>query len=256
MAGEVTICRRCACWGRVGEPINPEAWMWYHKNIGDKNCPDRRHVVADGNRRHHDHAAARRDRHQARQRDASVLRHRRGRVWTTRAKKSKAGYLAIRKPWPGMLRGVYGDPERYQKTYWSKWPGVYFPGDGARKDKDGYFWIVGRVDDVVNVAGHRIGTAELESIFVEHPRVAESAVIGVAHELKGQAMVAFVSLQATASRGRRSSRRNSRNGSRRRSASSRSPTASCLRATCRRRARAKSCDASCATSPKAAHWAT
>ncbi len=105
------------------------------------------------------------------------------------------GFLAIRKPWPGMLRGIYGDPERYIKTYWSKWPGIYFPGDGAKRDKDGYYWILGRVDDVVNVAGHRIGTAELESVFVEHEAVAESAVIGVKHELKGQGMVAFINLR-------------------------------------------------------------
>jgi acetyl-CoA synthetase len=95
-----------------------------------------------------------------------------------------------------MLRGVYGDPERYKQTYWSKWGGVYFPGDGARCDADGYYWIVGRVDDVVNVAGHRIGTAELESIFIEHPSVAESAVVGVKHDLKGQGMVAFVTVRA------------------------------------------------------------
>lgn len=110
-------------------------------------------------------------------------------------KEVKAGLLAIRKPWPGMLRGIYGDPERYKETYWSKWEGYYFPGDGARIDDDGNFWILGRVDDVVNISGHRIGTAELESTFVEHPAVAESAVIGVKHEIKGQGLVAFVSLR-------------------------------------------------------------
>ena len=93
-----------------------------------------------------------------------------------------------------MLRGIYGDPDRYRQTYWSKWDGIYFPGDGAKKDKDGYFWILGRVDDVVNVSGHRIGTAELESAFVEHKAVSESAVIGVKHEIKGQALAAFVTL--------------------------------------------------------------
>jgi acetyl-CoA synthetase len=106
-----------------------------------------------------------------------------------------AGYLAIRRPWPGMLRGIYGDAQRYKDTYWSKWDGWYFAGDGAKRDRDGYYWILGRVDDVVNVSGHRIGTAELESVFVEHPSVAESAVIGVKHELKGQGLVAFVSLR-------------------------------------------------------------
>jgi acetyl-CoA synthetase len=95
-----------------------------------------------------------------------------------------------------MLRGIYGDLERFKKTYYSKWKGVYFPGDGAKKDEDGYYWILGRVDDVVNVAGHRIGTAELESVFVEHDAVAESAVIGIRHEIKGQALAAFISLRA------------------------------------------------------------
>ena len=180
--------------GSVGEPINPEAWMWYHKTIGHKNCPiiDTWWQTETG----------------------SIMITPLPGVTETKpgsatlpffgvapailndaGKEVNAGYLAITKPWPGMLRGVYGDPERYKQTYWSKWKDIYFPGDGARRDKDGYYWIVGRVDDVVNVAGHRIGTAELESIFVEHPRVAESAVIGVAHELKGQAMVAFVSLR-------------------------------------------------------------
>ena len=95
-----------------------------------------------------------------------------------------------------MLRGIYGHPERYKETYWSKWGGkYYFPGDGAYKDEDGYIWIVGRVDDVVNVSGHRIGTAELESVYVEHPSVAEAAVVGVKHEIKGQGLVSFVTLR-------------------------------------------------------------
>jgi acetyl-CoA synthetase len=116
-------------------------------------------------------------------------------ILTEQNEETDAGLLAIRRPWPGMLRGIYGDPERYKKTYWSKWPGTYFPGDGAKRDEDGYYWILGRVDDVVNVSGHRIGTAELESVFVEHHAVAESAVIGIKHELKGQGLVAFVSLR-------------------------------------------------------------
>lgn len=119
-------------------------------------------------------------------------------VLTESGGESDAGLLAIRKPWPGMLRGIYGDPERYKSTYWSKWNGCYFPGDGAKIDREGYFWILGRVDDVVNVAGHRIGTAELESVFVEHEAVVESAVVGVTHEIKGQALVAFVTLAGQA----------------------------------------------------------
>jgi acetyl-CoA synthetase len=105
------------------------------------------------------------------------------------------GYLVIKRPWPSMLRTVHGDPERYVETYWKRFPGMYFTGDGARRDADGYFWIMGRVDDVINVAGHRLGTMEIESALVSHPRVAESAVVGRPDELKGQAVVAFVTVQ-------------------------------------------------------------
>jgi acetyl-CoA synthetase len=108
------------------------------------------------------------------------------------------GLLALTKPWPSMLRTIWGDDERYVQTYFSKWPGrpdLYFPGDGAKRDDDGYFWILGRVDDVLNVAGHRIGTMEVESALVEHPAVAEAAVVGKTHELKGQAIAAFVTLR-------------------------------------------------------------
>jgi acetyl-CoA synthetase len=180
--------------GTVGEPINPEAWMWYHNVIGKEKCP-----IVDtwwqtetggimitpipgcvdtkpGSATLPFYGI-----------DATILNE--------QNEETNAGLLAIRKPWPGMLRGIYGDPERYKETYWSKWPGVYFPGDGAKRDSDGYFWILGRVDDVVNVSGHRIGTAELESVFVEHGAIAESAVIGVTHEIKGQGLVAFVSLR-------------------------------------------------------------
>jgi acetyl-CoA synthetase len=105
------------------------------------------------------------------------------------------GYLVLTKPWPGMLRGIWGDPERYQEQYWSRFPGVYFTGDGAKRDPDGYIWLLGRVDDVLNVAGHRIGTAEVESALVDHELVAEAAVVGVPHEIKGQAIAAFVTLK-------------------------------------------------------------
>ena len=116
-------------------------------------------------------------------------------VLSEEGKDVEAGILAICKPWPGMLRGIYGDNERYKQAYWSKWPGKYFPGDGAKIDQDGYYWILGRIDDVVNVAGHRIGTAELESVFVEHETVAEAAVISIDHEIKGQCLVGFISLK-------------------------------------------------------------
>lgn len=177
--------------GTVGEPINPEAWIWYHNIIGGGRCP----IV---------------DTWWQTETGGIMISPLPG-ITTTKpgsatipffgiepavldenGHESEAGLLAIKKPWPGMLRGIYGDPDRYISTYWSKWPGYYFPGDGARRDKDGYYWILGRVDDVVNVAGHRIGTAELESVFVEHPAVAEAAVIGVNHHVKGQGLVAFV----------------------------------------------------------------
>jgi acetyl-CoA synthetase len=106
-----------------------------------------------------------------------------------------AGFLALTKPWPGMLRGIYGDDERFRQNYWSKWQNLYFPGDGAKRDEDGYYWILGRVDDVLNVAGHRIGTMEVESALVDHQDVAEAAVVGRADELKGQAIAAFVLLK-------------------------------------------------------------
>ena len=106
-----------------------------------------------------------------------------------------AGYLAITKPWPSMLRAVWGDEQRFRETYWSKWSNVYFTGDGAKVDEDGYLWILGRVDDVLNVAGHRIGTMEVESALVDHPAVVESAVVGKAHEIKGESIAAFVTLK-------------------------------------------------------------
>jgi len=106
------------------------------------------------------------------------------------------GLLAITRPWPGMLRGIYGDPDRFVSQYWTKWKdGVYFTGDGAHVDEDGYYWLLGRVDDVLNVAGHRIGTMEVESALVDHPRVAEAAVVGKTHDIKGQAVAAFVTLK-------------------------------------------------------------
>ncbi|MBC7325637.1 MAG: AMP-binding protein, partial [Moorella sp. (in: Bacteria)] len=107
----------------------------------------------------------------------------------------KGGYLVIKKPWPAMMRTIFGDPERYVNQYWNRIPGYYFTGDGARVDEDGYFWLLGRVDDVINVSGHRIGTMEVESALVDHPHVAEAAVISREHEIKGQAIVAFVTVK-------------------------------------------------------------
>ena len=178
--------------GTVGEPINPEAWIWYRKTIGAESCPivDTWWQTETGGILITPLPGA------IPTKPGSATLPFYGidpAILTEDGNEAKAGLLAIRNPWPGMLRGIYGAPQRYKDTYWSKWGGkYYFPGDGARCDEDGYFWIVGRVDDVVNVSGHRIGTAELESIYVEHPAVAESAVVGVKHEIKGQGLVSFV----------------------------------------------------------------
>ncbi len=180
--------------GSVGEPINPEAWMWYQEHIGHGNCP----IV---------------DTWWQTETGGIMITPLPGLVATkpgsatiafpgisaeilnSEAEVVNAGFLAITKPWPGMLRGIYGDDERYRQNYWSKWPDIYFPGDGAKRDSDGYYWILGRVDDVLNVAGHRIGTMEVESALVDHQKVAEAAVVGRADELKGQAIAAFVLLK-------------------------------------------------------------
>ena len=194
--------------GSVGEPINPEAWVWYYQLHRRRALSGRRHLVADRDRRDHDHAAARRD--DARSRDrrrrpfpgiSAEIRNERGDTVEV-----GGGLLALTRPWPSMLRGIYGDPDRYVRQYWNKWgTGVYVTGDGAKRDADGYFWLLGRVDDVINVAGHRIGTMEVESALVDHPSVAEAAVVGRAHEIKGQAIAAFVTLKegAGATRSRR-----------------------------------------------------
>jgi hypothetical protein len=160
--------------------------------------PDRRHLVADRDRRDHDLAAARRDADQARLGDAPlpgievdvVDKH------GTSVRPNQGGFLVIKRPWPSMLRTIFGDHQRFEQTYFGEIPGVYFAGDGARPDADGYFWIMGRVDDVINVAGHRLSTMEVESALVSHPKVAEAAVVGRPDELKGQAIVAFVTPKA------------------------------------------------------------
>jgi acetyl-CoA synthetase len=183
--------------GSVGEPINPEAWMWYHKVIGGGRCP----IV---------------DTWWQTETGSILITPLPGATPTKPGTatlpffgilpevvddqgkpvpKNSGGKLVIRKPWPSMLRGIWGDTRRFKETYWSEVKGSYFTGDGCRQDKDGYFWIVGRIDDVLNVAGHRIGTAEVESALVSHPSVAEAAVVGRPDELKGQALVCFVTLK-------------------------------------------------------------
>jgi len=185
--------------GSVGEPINPEAWIWYHTHIGGGRCP----IV---------------DTWWQTETGAIVISPLPGVTATKPGSATRplpgysaelvdaranpipvgGGLLTLTRPWPSMLRTIWGDDQRYVETYFSKWPGrpdLYFAGDGAKRDDDGYFWILGRVDDVLNVAGHRIGTMEVESALVEHPSVAEAAVVGKQHELKGQAIAAFVTLR-------------------------------------------------------------
>jgi len=184
--------------GTVGEPINPEAWMWYREKIGHNRCP----IV---------------DTWWQTETGAILIAPIPGAVPAKPGSGTRpffgiepevvtkegdpvpagsGGLLVVRKPWPSMARTIYGDPERYQKTYWSDVEGCYFTGDGARKDADGYYWLMGRVDDVLNVSGHRLGTMEVESALVAHPKVAEAAVVGRPDDLKGQAIVAFVSLDS------------------------------------------------------------
>ena len=182
--------------GSVGEPINPEAWIWYHTHIGGGRCP-----VVDtwwqtetggimitplpGVTTTKPGSAT-----QAFPGIVAELVDNNGKVLPT-----GGGFLTLAAPWPGMLRTIYGDDQRYRDTYWSRFPGRYFAGDGAKLDEDHYWWILGRVDDVLNVAGHRIGTMEVESALVEHAAVAEAAVVGRTHDLKGQALAAFVTLK-------------------------------------------------------------
>jgi acetyl-CoA synthetase len=184
--------------GTVGEPINPEAWMWYHRVIGKERCPivDTWWQTETGGIMLAPLPGA------IPTKPGSATLPLPGVVPEIRSKDgaplgpNQGGYLVITRPWPGMLRTIHGDPERYRQQYWSQMPGAYFTGDGARRDADGYYWVMGRIDDVVNVAGHRLGTMEVESALVSHPAVAEAAVVGRPDELKGQAIAAFVTLEA------------------------------------------------------------
>ncbi|MDE0081579.1 MAG: acetate--CoA ligase [Gammaproteobacteria bacterium] len=180
--------------GTVGEPINPEAWIWYHRNIGGGRCPivDTWWQTETGAIMITPLPGAT----DARPGSATLpFPGIEAAILDDSGSEVDAGYLAITRPWPSMLRTVYGDDARYRDTYWSKWDGVYFAGDGAKRGADGYFWVLGRVDDVLNVAGHRIGTMEVESALVDHGAVAEAAVVGRVHEVKGEAIAAFVTLK-------------------------------------------------------------
>jgi len=180
--------------GTVGEPINPEAWMWYHIVIGKRRCPivDTWWQTETGGILITPLPGAVDTKPGSATLpfpgvDAAILDEDGEEV-----KPPHGGFLALRKPWPGMLRGIWGDPQRFRETYWGKWKNTYFAGDGAHRDARGYFWIMGRVDDVMNISGHRIGTMEVESAIVSHPDVAESAVVGRPDPLTGTAIVAFV----------------------------------------------------------------
>ncbi|UCE23837.1 MAG: acetate--CoA ligase [Candidatus Zixiibacteriota bacterium] len=181
--------------GTVGEPINPEAWMWYHEVIGGKRCP----IVDTWWQTETGHIMITPLPGVTSTKPGSATRPFPG-IETAivdengRPTTNGGGYLAVTKPWPGMLRGIWGDRKRFVDTYWSKWPGMYFPGDGAKIDGDKYFWILGRIDDEINISGHRISTMEVESTLVAHPNVTEAAVVGIPHELKGSCLAAFVTL--------------------------------------------------------------
>jgi acetyl-CoA synthetase len=182
--------------GTVGEPINPEAWMWYHKHIGGEQCPivdtwwqteTGGHMITPmpgvtttkpGSATHAIPGVV-----------VEVVDDKGDKV------EKGGGYLTITEPWPAMLRGIWGDPDRYKETYWSTYPGRYFAGDGAKIDDDGYLWLLGRVDDVMNVSGHRISTTEVESALVDHSSVAEAAVVGATDDTTGQAIVGYCILR-------------------------------------------------------------
>ena len=183
--------------GTVGEPINPEAWRWYHQVIGKETCPivDTWWQTETGGIMLTPLPGATPTKPGSATRPffgvaADVVKED-----GTSCGPNEGGYLVIKKPWPSMLRTIYGDDERYKSLYWSRIKGCYFAGDGARIDEDGYFWIMGRIDDVLNVSGHRLGTAEIESALVAHDDVAEAAVVGRPHDVKGQAVCAFVTLK-------------------------------------------------------------
>jgi acetyl-CoA synthetase len=186
--------------GTVGEPINPEAWMWYYNKIGGGRCPivDTYWQTETGGFIITPIPGAMKIKPGSANRpffgvDAEIIRED-GSVCDV----NEGGYLTIKKPWPGMMRTVYGDPERFKETYFSQFLGRYYTGDGAKKDSDGDYVLMGRLDDVINVSGHRMGTAEVESALVSHPMVAEAAVVGMPHEIKGQGIYAFVTLNVGA----------------------------------------------------------
>jgi acetyl-CoA synthetase len=183
--------------GSVGEPINPEAWRWYHRVIGKERCPimDTWWQTETGMFMITPMPVTRLKPGSATFPFPGVKAD----VYSESGQPvgpGEEGFLVLKGPWPAMLRTIYNDPDRYRAQYWERFPGVYFTGDSARRDEDGYFWIIGRVDDVLKVSGYRLGTAEIESALVSHPAVAEAAAIGLPHEIKGNAIHAYVILKA------------------------------------------------------------
>ncbi len=236
----------------MGEPINPEAWEWYYHVVGEERCP----IV---------------DTWWQTETGGILITPLPG---ATKLKPGSAtlpffgvqpavvdtegnllegeatGNLVILDAWPGMMRTVYGDHKRFVDTYFSTYKGKYFTGDGCRRDEDGYYWITGRVDDVINVAGHRMGTAEVESALVAHPKVSEAAVVGYPHDVKGQGIYCYVTLMAGQTWSDELARPSCAIGCARRSGRSPRPISFSSRPACPRRARARSCAASCARSPR------
>ena len=260
VAREARPVARCACSVRWASRSTPRRGSGTTRNIGGGNTPvvDTWWQTETGH--DPDHAAARRHDHQAGLGHVPVPGHRgrRGRRATaTSVPLGGGGYLVLKRPWPAMLRGIYGDPERYKPTYWSRFPGMYFAGDGAKRDEEGYFWLLGRVDDVMNVSGHRISTTEVESALVDHPAVAEAAVVGRRGpdhrpgdlRLRDPARLGSEPRDALGERAARARREGDRADR-----ASRSTCCSCR--TCPRHGRARSCAACCATSPRAGRWAT
>jgi acetyl-CoA synthetase len=186
--------------GTVGEPINPEAWMWYREHIGGENCPivDTWWQTETGGILITPLPGITATKPGAAMTpfpgiSADIVDNDGNSVGN-----GEGGYLVITAPWPGMTRGIYGDPERFKETYWTRFPGSYFAGDGAKRDDDGDIWLLGRIDDVMNISGHRLSTTEVEHALVGHPSVAEAAVVGASDETTGQAIVAFVTLKMSA----------------------------------------------------------
>ncbi len=244
--------------GSVGEPINPEAYVWYRHYIGGDRTPvvdtwwqteTGMHMISPM---------------------PGVTEGKPGAAMTAvpgvfvevvndeaePVEKGSGGYLVVTKPWPAMLRTIWGDDQRYVDTYWSRFPDLYFAGDGAKKDEDGDLWLLGRVDDVMNVSGHRMSTTEIESALVSHPKVAEAAVVGATDETTGQAIVAFVILRADAGQGGDDIVAELRQHVATRSARSPGRGRSWWWRSCRRPAPARSCAGCSATSPRTASWVT